>query len=677
VDSTRLSIDTSVWWPDAYIPALKPYGLERVPGFRLKDGAVIPAGWMPTPGETNPYEDAAWRGEHRDWRIALCDDARPYIHRKGNSNEKFADMERAQCAADPNYFGAVYGWIFDPKPKDDEPMRKPYAKFAYQCHNTTAQQRIIAEPFRSWLWRPKSRQLGISVDDEMFDTWFYLYGEGQAKLVSRNQLLVYNGQSYEAMLGKVRYNLAKLDEFTPYLLPAGYNIHKLLQAPHFRDLVLTNPITGTALIGESTTKEVGRGGTYTYARVDETGFVDNLEQSLTSLSEAALHLLLASTEHATEYLEIWQAAKREKPDSVMEFNWHQNAYLDTAWEREAIANALSKVQQEGLWREAFRDPFAGFGVWVYPEARDLPDRDQPYRPDEPLDTTIDAAGAGDDMALMACQATAIDGNEGFHVLFGYERQMPNPEWLAHVITGIWPERGDACFGMQPDVEEQELGRFYYDAWLHGRELRWFMDPAADQVHSKVSYWTMLRDKTGELRQREYERLLGLNIALEEAGKLPAVLPVPKPIAPKFEIIKKHRLFGDREFALRKYLPFVTFQTGVKSAARIRECWGRTRYNDLADRAVTAPKRRHDQYSHQASNGEHYAIYYSYRFVDPLDSKAMRKLQKGLGLRGVPSGFGKSAVPKGFGQNRGLPPSFGDRRPAPPGTRDRVAPGGWR
>jgi hypothetical protein len=124
-------------------------------------------------------------------------------------------------------------------------------------------------------------------------------------------------------------------------------------------------------------------------------------------------------------------------------------------------------------------------------------------------------------------------------------------------------------------------------------------------------------------------LAAITIALTDAGKAPGPLPVPRPIAPKFEIIKKHRLMGDREFALRKYLRFVTFQTGVPSAARVRECLGRTRYNDLADRAVTEPKRRHDQYSHLASCCEYYAIYYQYRFVDPLDSKQMRTLQKQL------------------------------------------------
>jgi hypothetical protein len=667
----KLDIDTSVWWPDAFIPALQPYGLERVPGFRLKPGKKMPAGWRPTPGEQNPYEDTAWRAEHKDWRIELVDEVRPHIHKKGNGDQKFAAIERMLCAQDPNYFGAVYGHIFDPKAKADEPMRKPFAKFAYQCHNTSAMFEEIKKPHRSFLWRPKSRQLGISVDDEMFDTHFYLWGEGQAKLGSRNEKLVYNGRSYEAMFGKIIYNLQKLDEFTPYLLPAGYSAAKLLRRPWFRDMTLINPITGTALIGESTTKELARGGTYTFARLDESGFMENLADIITSVQEAALHIFLASTERANEYLEMWQAAKRELPKSIYEFNWHQNAYLDVVWEREAIAAAVSKKQKEGLNREAFRDPFAGFGIWAYPEARDLPDANYPYDPTVALDITIDPAGSGDEVAFMAAQATAFDGQEGFHVLFSYEREMPNVERIAHILTGIMPERGDSCFGWKPDKEEELLMQHFYNLWMEGVEVRWFMDPAGDQKHTKVSFRSMLVDKSKELREREYIRLVAQNIALEELGQPQLRIPTPKAISPKFKAIKQHRLFGDREYALRKYLPFITFQQGVLSAARVRECLGRTRYNDLAEAAITESKRRHDQYSHLASCCEYYAIYYSYRFIDPLDSKAMKKLKKKLGLPGVsaiPSGFKQGGIPSGFGKAGGLPRYAGqaEERPGPPG-----------
>jgi hypothetical protein len=669
----RLDIDTSITWPSATIPALTPHGLGTVPGFRLKKGKAIPTGWRPTPGEPNPYEDPRWRIEHKAWTRKLLE-VRSGIHARGRKDAGFARVERALCAQDPNYFGAVYGWLFDPKPMAGETMHKPFAKFAYQCHNTTAQQRIIALPERAWLWRPKSRQLGISWDDEHFDLWFYLWGEGQAKLFSRSEKWVYNGSSTEAMMGKMLYVMKKIEESSPYLLPEGYTVERLWRSPHFRDLVLTNPITGTALIGESTTKKVGRGGTYTYARPDESGHIMDLDDALTSVGQATPHVFPAGTEsleNGDEWLALWQAAKREKPASVMELNWHQNAYCDTAWELDLLGNAITKHQQEGVMREAFRDPFAGFGTWCYPEARSLPDANQPYRGDEPLDLTIDP-GPGDITAIMAAQATAIDGQEGFHVLWSLEREMPNPEWIAHILTGIWPQRGDACYGMQPDPQEEEIGRFLHECWLEGRELRFFMDPAADQVHSKGSYFTMLRDKTKELRQREYERIAAINIALREAGRTPGREPTPKPISPRFEIIKKHRLLGDREFALRRYLPFVTFQTGILSAGRVRECLGRVRYNDLSERAVTDARRRHDQYSHLASCCEYYAIYYRYRFVDPLDTKSLKaqiRTVRGPGKVSKPSGFGGGGIPKGF-KRPGVPAP----RNTPP---DRVAPGGWR
>ncbi len=673
--AVKVDIDTSVWFPDAFIPALKPYGLDRVPGFRLKRGAKIPFGWRPTPGEPNPYEDTRWRAEHKDWTRRLVA-KRPEIHEAGRKDAGRAALERALCAADYNYFGAVYGFIFDPKPKDDEPMRKPYAKFAYQCHNTTAQAEHLKMTRRTSLFRPKSRQLGISVDDEMFDTAFVLFGEGQAKLASRNERLVYNGRSYEAMFGKVIYNLLKLGENAPFLLPQGFTAEQLVTRPWFRDMTLINPLTGTALIGETTTKEVARGGTYTYGRLDESGFMDNLVDIVTSIQEAALHLFFASTEKANDWLEMWLAALTETPEWVLQFNWHQNAYLDLEWEREAIRTAQAKGKKalEGLYREGFRDPFAGFGVWAYPEARDLPDANIPYHPDHALDITLDPAGSGDILAFMATQATAFGGQEGFHVLFSYEREMPNVERIAHILTGIEPEPGDSCYGWTPDKEERLLMEHFYDLWLDGREIRYFGDPAGEQKHTNTSFYMMLRKKSKELRVRRYEEIKAENIAREEAGRPLLILPTPKEINPRVRIIKQHRLMGDREFALRKYLPHVTFQVGVPSAARVRECFGRTRYNDLSDGAVTEAKRRHDQYSHLTSCGENYSIAYHYRFIDPLDTKGLKKRLRSSGLSGpgtpgVPSGFTSGGgIPKGFGAARGLPKGITgtDARPGPPG-----------
>lgn len=670
---TRLDFDTARTFPSATIPALAAYGLAVVPGWRAKrDAGRIPTYWRPTPGEPSPYEDPTWRTEHKAWTRRLRDDVRPQVHAAGNAYPDVAANERLLCANDPNYFGAMYGWLLDPQAKADEPMVKPYAKFAYQCHNTTAQYRLIYQEARANLWRPKSRQLGISWDDEHFDTWFYLYGEGAAKLVSRNEKWVYNGKSTESMLGKVLFILTQIEQHTPYLLPEGYTLKQLWQTPNFRDLVLINPITGTVLSGEATTTKVGRGGTYTYGRPDEINFIKDFDEALGSLEWATKHIFGASTESLENgdfAMRAWQAAKIERPESVLEFNWHQNAYLDLEWEREVIAAAMTKEQQERLWREAFRDPFAGFGTWVYPEARTLPDAHRPYRPEEPLDTTIDPAGTGDDMAFLACQPTTSDGQQGFHVLFSFERKLPNPERIAHLLTGILPTPGDACYGWEPDVEERGIMRFYHDAWRHGREMRWFMDPAGDQIHSNTSFWIMLRDKTRALRVRDYERLLAENIARSEHGQPEASLPTPKAIAPRFDIIKKHRLFADREYALRLYLPFVTFQTGVKSAARVREAWGKARYNELSERAVTEPKRRHDESSHLTSCGEYYAIYYRYRHRDPLNTKQLGADLRKLGAPGVP------VIPSGFPNRAVIPAALANRH----GLRQPPAdvPGGWR
>lgn len=688
-DSFRVDIDTAKTFPDACIPGLAPYGLDIVPGFRTLPGLVIPPGWRPTPGEPNPYEDVAWREDHKAWTRRLVHEARPFIHRLGNSNPAFAAAEREKASRDWNYFGAVYGWIYDPKPIPGEAKHKPYAKFAYQCDNTALQQDWI---HRSWIeqaiiWRSKSRQLGISWDDEHVDTAFYLFDEGSAKLTSRSEDWVDKGESTEAMFGKVKYILRKISEHTPFLLP-GYpegvfTYKQLLSAPYYKHMQLINPVTGTALHGESANRQVGRGGTYTYGRPDEDAFIAELEDTLAAM-ESCARVFPASTESfekGEQHFQGWQTAKAESPDMVREYNWHQNAYLDADWERRVLAKGRSDGQMQRVMREYFRDPFAGFSQWVYPEAGAIRRVNQPYRADEPLDITMDPAGTGDDFALMAAQATAIDGAEGFHVLWGYQKTQPNPLRIAHLMAGIWPERGDACYPWKPDTEERLIGELMYGLWLDGREIRAFSDPAADQIHSRASFLTEFRDLTAQLRQRAWDRLKAEQIARKEANQPyleDAQLPLPKPIAPRFKMIKSHRLYGDREYAFRRYLPHVTVQTGVPSADWVRECAIKTSYNELAKHAVTEPKRKHDKYSHQASNLENYSLYFRYGFVDPLDSKAMRNLQRRLGLRGpgsrgIPSGFGsRGAIPKGFGQAKG--PHGTVRRKNIP--LDRVSPGGF-
>jgi hypothetical protein len=340
--------------------------METVPGFRLRPGMVMPPTWQPTPGEPNPYEDPQWRLDHKAYARRLRDEVRPEIHERGRRDPNFAHIERLKCADDPNYFGMVYGWIQDPQPLPDEEQDKPYAKFAYQCDNTDLQRHALTLPRsqRTKWWRTKSRQLGISWDDEHFDTWFYLFMKGLVKIVSRSEEWVDNGTSTQAMMGKIKYILTKISEHSPYILPTGYTILELLSPPNYKHRNLINPVTGTSILGESTTAKVARGGTYTYGRPDEDAFIPKLDQTLTSMQGSCPQIFLASTEDFGEgmsHFEGWQAAKTQAPETVREYNWHQNAYLDTAWERDLLASAKTEEQRLGIMREVFRDPFAGFG----------------------------------------------------------------------------------------------------------------------------------------------------------------------------------------------------------------------------------------------------------------------------------------------------------------------------
>lgn len=651
---TEIDVDTSRFFPDAEIPGLAVYGLSRIPGYRRN-----------ADGE----EDESWRVEWFETRDRILE-VRDRIWRTARRNPIFAAGERQAAYACPHYFKAVYGWIAEPRQRAGMFEDNPFVPFAYQIHITNHKLALCAREEEIDLWQPKARGLGVSWNNQHDETWDWLRGPARWILSSRNETLVGDIDNPDAMFGKVFYLLRRLP---PWLLPAGFDPDAPRGWWNTTRMTLTNkdkdsPGYGAQLVGSPTTKNIGRAGRYKGADVDEGQAIARLNSVIQSLRGSTFHIVVTGTEGTDEgedFVDGWQSAKRENPETVLELNYHQNAFQDRAWLERQYARATTPQQKAALALEYERNYFAGYSDWIYPEARHIAEDDRPYRPDAPLDTTFDP-GKDDETAVLAAQPTVRAGVPGFHVLFTYEKQITNVEWFAHVFTGIWPQQGrDSCYGIEPDHEEQAIGAFYYQRWLQGSETRWFMDPAGIASQSNASFWSTLRDKSAELRQREIEeRLLPQakidQIVREEGGEREATLRLPEPwgITCLYEIIRRHRLHEDRHYALRKYLPAVTIQRGVRSAMRFKVCLMRYQFNPRSPKAITEAKPLHNQYSHLASSGEYYAVYYVYGFVDPPQVAR----SSGPGPRRIPSsGPGRAAIPATY-------PTRGAARPAPPPDR---------
>lgn len=648
-------VDTKRWFPDAVIPFLKPYGLEIVPGYRLNPDGT---------------EDLTWRTDWFEWRDQVFE-VREKKEAKNETSDLHRERERVLAYNCPHYFKAMYGWIAEPRPRKGEHTHKPFIPFHYQVHLTNARRELLADPDEQDFWNPKSRGLGVSWNNQWDEIWYWLATDSRWILASRNEALVADIDNVDAMFGKVFYGLRRIPGF---LLPRGFDPHNPRKWWNSTRMLLTNldrhsPGYGSQLVGSPTTKSIGRAGRYTGADVDEAQKIPKLNAVLQSLRGSTFHIYLTgteSTEEGEDFPDGWQSQKREDPRFVYELNFHQNAYQDPDWLERQKRRATTPQQKADLALEYERNYFAGYGDWVYPEARLIAEDDLPYRADVPLDTTIDP-GKDDETAVLVCQPTLRDGVPGFHVLFTWEKQLTNSEWVAHVLTGIWPEEGkDSCYGIRPTPEEEKIGAFYYKLWIEARETRWFADPAAGNRLTNDSFLLMFQTKTEELRQRENIRLRVKQVE-DQARGIDYNLPPVDPFGITLQIMRinegGNRRHDSRHRALRKYLPATTIQTGVISAMRFRTCLMRYQFNPRSPKAVTEAVPLHNQYSHLASTGEYYATYYLYGFIDPPAKKTGPKM--GPGVTRIPSGY-HGGIPSNYSRKLPMPPAKppdrGYRRP---------------
>lgn len=657
-------VDTARFFGDAQVPSLAPWGLDLIPGYRL---------------DAFGNEDDRWRTEWFDYRERAIV-VRERVWAMAELDEVFAAAERAVAMSCPHYFKLMYATIGEPRPRSRMTDESPFIPFHFQIHLTNDTLALIAREDEEDHWRPKGRGLGVSWNNQTDEAWLWLARPVRVILSSRNENLVADIENVDAMFGKVFYVLRHLP---PHILPAGFDPHnpgkgrwwnssRMLLTNHDR----TSQGYGAQMVGSPTTRNIGRQGRYTLADVDEGQAIPKLDVVLQSLRGSTPHILITGTEgteQGEDFVDGWQTAKSANPSTVWELNSHQNAWQDRYWLARQYARATTPSQKAKVALEFERNYFAGGAGWIYPEARFIKELDLPYRPELPLITSFDP-GKDDPTAALTAQLTTMRGQRGIHVLFSAEYDLTEMEWLAHVYTGIWPDPElDLCGGMTPTREEAAIGAFYYDVWANRREMQWFIDPAGKASQTNTSFFSLLEEKSGQLRLRRVTEIRAERILRAELGEpVDAAAPLPDPygITCQFLRIEENRLHNQRHYATRKMIPFSSVQRGVASAKRAKTCLMRYQMNPLSPKAVTEAVPLHNIYSHMATTWEWIAIYLRYGMLDPLIAPDGTKF----------TGPGKRPIPTGA-QLKGLPEHYPRRapgRPAPPPDRGRrTPPGRWR
>ena len=269
-------------------------------------------------------------------------------------------------------------------------------------------------------------------------------------------------------------------------------------------LRITAPHHDGAIVGESTNADMGRGGTYSRAWMDEFASIDHADSAYLSLRQAAKSIWMVSTPKgkANKFYEMRQLAALEGPQSgvkLLTLHWSRHPGRDQEWYKKKSVGLTDEQRAQELDISYDRST-AGR---VYPEfdpERHVATATLRYNPRLPLRASFDF-GVNDPTAVLFYQR--------------YEGQKPRLEFL-----GEYEQRR-----LPPQFHAQLLKEYVRDVLgFHGEpsDILCCGDPAglqASQVTATsviAAYaddgWTI--DTGGIAGVRKVDRILGVRLAFK-------------------------------------------------------------------------------------------------------------------------------------------------------------------
>ena len=369
--------------------------MSRIPGlprqWEAVDGSVIDLSAVPDgpPDKPDlidfePYQRAYifWANEvyrYRLQRLKATDGLIP-----GLNPEKERAIERERCRQHgAKYFIAVWCWVHETR--DEELSHYPWVDqslggwipaipFAFQCDLIDWFERRMAS---SGAGRngagSKSRDMGFTWMFMLWITHGFLFKHPFTALcLSRNEDVVDTVGDISSMIERAASQMVEhqANMNIPYwMLPKGWNVRDHRKVRH-----ITSPTSRNGLHGESTSTKAGRSQRSSVIGVDEVNFIehDKIKRIRAGLMNTSPHVLMWSSESVeeSEMFQEWKASLRAKePDAVIELDYWLHPFHDLFWLR-SMEEAYED-DPEGFAREVLRDPYLGFGGWMYPEARDI------------------------------------------------------------------------------------------------------------------------------------------------------------------------------------------------------------------------------------------------------------------------------------------------------------------
>lgn len=563
------------------IPTLTPWGLDLVPD------------WEP---DTAEFQETyfAWRDRVKEVRVEV-----QLLCKYGDATHSprfYQELELELCSQDPARFIALWLYIEEPRIIEGESPVKPFVPFPFQVELAQwwVERTGQAGAYDGFI--SKARGLGATWILCACATWAWLFRPWRGTLISRKEDLVDKPRDVNSMFGKIDFVLDHLPE---WMLPEGFDPKE-----HRMRNFLSNPASVAQIVGEATTAKATRGGRATYVIFDEAAFIPAFKDVFGTASGTTNHRWAVSSESFEEgddWWNTWTTAKERDPGCVRELGWELNPYNDAHWF--AQEQIRWEHDPEGFAREYLRDPFAGFGAWVYPTVRKAQFTEQGFDPKEVLLVGIDP-GRADDTAIVFMQFSGDDYPRTARWIDSYTNNLQPAEYYAHILTGIYPRPGDKCYGAHFDQEADHIMAWMASLPWSGA-MRVFCDPAGSQKDmSGLSFTDRLTLESKRLRARDLDERIA-------EGRITSADDAPRlvPIVPLYEELFSANRHDQRRLAMRELLMRSVF-TANRGGRRLQNAFAKYRFSEPGDKSTSQPSPLHDEHSHLVSAAEYVAVYCS-------------------------------------------------------------------
>lgn len=246
---------------------------------------------------------------------------RQELMRRVSLEPEYAAVQRECCRIDPFYYFAAFANTFDPS--RPHPRKKvPLLPYPFQERGIDMMFHSLEDGFD--ISAEKSRQMGASWWFTAVIQYCWLFRTGQNFLMlSRSDEYVDRSNEPKSLFFKLDFlnnNLPK------WLMPEGFDKRK-----HRFVKRLINPVNQNTCVGEATTEDSGRGGTFTAVLHDEFAACDVGMGILKSTRAATNTRWFNSTPKGTgnAHYRVVQLS-RQNPKQVRPLRWHWSDHPEYA-----------------------------------------------------------------------------------------------------------------------------------------------------------------------------------------------------------------------------------------------------------------------------------------------------------------------------------------------------------